>query len=232
MLRYHVAELQRLDVRVREPILTSPGVPPSTRARLPVLMTTCSPRRRRFCPSSAVTSIVFGLTNCRCPLRAPRRSSGSCRDACRPIPVPSCAFAHARQTCRDSNLRIDSKLCSRDAKSDTTFALWMMFLLGRHAMFGHEPPIHFRSTTADFSPCFDSVQARYFPASPLPRRRGGRILQFSAPHGSVRRRRRSSVRYGSALCPSAGVRMRRSPWTSGRSPSPELTPFRAAKSSM
>src|SRR5687767_10534713 len=54
------------------------------------------------------------------------------------------------------------------AASDATFALWMMFLLGRHATFGHEPPTILRSTIAVRWPAFDSVQARYFPASPLP----------------------------------------------------------------
>jgi hypothetical protein len=37
-------------------------------------------------------------------------------------------------------------------KYDATFALWMMFLLGKHAMFGQEPPIYLRSTTATFFP--------------------------------------------------------------------------------
>lgn len=32
--------------------------------------------------------------------------------------------------------------------NERTFAEWMMFLLGRHATFGHDPPISFRSTTA------------------------------------------------------------------------------------
>jgi hypothetical protein len=32
--------------------------------------------------------------------------------------------------------------------SERTLAEWMMFLLGRQAMFGHDPPISFRSTTA------------------------------------------------------------------------------------
>jgi len=34
-----------------------------------------------------------------------------------------------------------------------TFALWMMFLLGKHAMFGHAPPMYLRWTTAT---CFPS----------------------------------------------------------------------------
>jgi hypothetical protein len=32
--------------------------------------------------------------------------------------------------------------------NERTFAEWMVFLLGRHAMFGQDPPISFRSTTA------------------------------------------------------------------------------------
>jgi len=40
-------------------------------------------------------------------------------------------------------------------KYDATFALWMMFLLGKHAMFGHDPPMYLRSTTAT---CFPSQQ--------------------------------------------------------------------------
>ena len=36
---------------------------------------------------------------------------------------------------------------ARDA-NDFTLALWMMFLLGRHATFGQEPPMSFRSITA------------------------------------------------------------------------------------
>src|SRR5688572_11845225 len=44
----------------------------------------------------------------------------------------------------------------------------MMFLLGRQAMFGQEPPTNFRSTSAVRWPSFDRVHARYLPASPLP----------------------------------------------------------------
>ena len=46
------------------------------------------------------------------------------------------------------------------------FALWMMFLLGKHAMFGHDPPMYLRSTTATSlsfaskSPRSDAVRAR------------------------------------------------------------------------
>ena len=32
--------------------------------------------------------------------------------------------------------------------SERTLAEWMMFLLGRQAMFGQDPPTSFRSTTA------------------------------------------------------------------------------------
>src|SRR5438477_7607816 len=54
-------------------------------------------------------------------------------------------------------------------KYDATFALWMMFLLGRHAMFGQEPPTYFRSIAAVFIPFLASVQERSLPAAPLPR---------------------------------------------------------------
>src|SRR5438309_3003835 len=54
-------------------------------------------------------------------------------------------------------------------KYDATFALWMMFLLGRHAMFGQEPPTYFRSTTTVFIPFLARVQERSLPAAPLPR---------------------------------------------------------------
>src|ERR1700722_4550921 len=45
----------------------------------------------------------------------------------------------------------------------------MMFLLGRHAMLGQDPPIYLRSTTATRLPCLARVQARYFEPSPLPK---------------------------------------------------------------
>src|SRR5689334_22718168 len=49
-----------------------------------------------------------------------------------------------------------------------TFALQISFLLGRQLIFGHEPPIHRRSTTAVGSPAWAKCQAKYFPPSPLP----------------------------------------------------------------
>ena len=54
------------------------------------------------------------------------------------------------------------------AVSEATFALWMTFLLGKQATFGQEPPTSFRSMSAVRWPSFDSVHARYLPASPLP----------------------------------------------------------------
>jgi len=44
-------------------------------------------------------------------------------------------------------------------KYDATFALWMMFLLGRHAMFGHDPPMYLRWTTATCFPSPSKVHA-------------------------------------------------------------------------
>jgi hypothetical protein len=54
------------------------------------------------------------------------------------------------------------------AVKERTFAERLMFLLGRQAMFGHDPPISLRSTTAVRWPAAAIVQARYLPGSPLP----------------------------------------------------------------
>src|SRR5438105_15436887 len=62
-------------------------------------------------------------------------------------------------------------------KYDATFALWIIFLLGRQAMFGHEQPIYFRSITAVFIPCFARDQEVKLPATPLPRIRSS----YSSP---------------------------------------------------
>src|SRR5215475_12112719 len=45
----------------------------------------------------------------------------------------------------------------------------MTFLLGRHAMFGHEPPTYLRSITATRCPLPAKVQAAIVPPVPLPR---------------------------------------------------------------
>src|SRR5580704_8508903 len=53
-------------------------------------------------------------------------------------------------------------------KNEATLALWMMFLLGRHAMFGHEPPTHLRSTTTARCPFCAKAPARTLPPAPPP----------------------------------------------------------------
>jgi len=50
-----------------------------------------------------------------------------------------------------------------------TFAPWMMFLLGKHAMFGHDPPMYWRSMTATRCPCPANVQAAMVDPVPPPR---------------------------------------------------------------
>src|SRR5438552_17496483 len=57
----------------------------------------------------------------------------------------------------------------RQKGQQATFALWMIFLLGRQAMLGQEPPTYFRSITATFIPFLARVQERSLPAAPLPR---------------------------------------------------------------
>src|SRR6266851_10163155 len=50
-----------------------------------------------------------------------------------------------------------------------TFALQISFLLGRQLVFGQEPPINLRLTTAARCTDLAMCQARYLPPSPLPR---------------------------------------------------------------
>src|SRR3989441_3753414 len=45
----------------------------------------------------------------------------------------------------------------------------MMFLLGKHAMFGHDPPRYWRSMTATRCPCPAKVQAAMVDPVPPPR---------------------------------------------------------------
>src|SRR3989454_4213960 len=54
-------------------------------------------------------------------------------------------------------------------KESTTFALWIMFLLGRHAILGQEPPIYLRSTTATRLPSPANVHAAMVEPVPPPR---------------------------------------------------------------
>src|SRR5580700_10111532 len=54
-------------------------------------------------------------------------------------------------------------------KYDATFALWMMFLLGKHAMFGHDPPMYLRSTTATCFPSPAKVHAAMVEPVPPPK---------------------------------------------------------------
>ena len=64
------------------------------------------------------------------------------------IIVPNCAACRAR--------------CA-------SLALQISFLLGRQAILGQEPPIHFRSTTAVRRPDRAICQATFLPSSSLPR---------------------------------------------------------------
>src|SRR5215469_12142251 len=54
-------------------------------------------------------------------------------------------------------------------KYDATLALWMMFLLGKHAMLGHDPPMYLRSTTATRFPSAANVHAAIVDPVPPPR---------------------------------------------------------------
>src|ERR1700757_577620 len=52
---------------------------------------------------------------------------------------------------------------------DATCALWMMFLLGKHAMFGHDPPMYLRSQTQTRLPSPANVHAATVEPVPPPR---------------------------------------------------------------
>src|SRR6266446_5866811 len=71
-----------------------------------------------------------------------------------------------------------------------TFALHISFLLGMQLMFGHEPPIHWRSTTAVCRPDRARSQASSFPPCPLPSTsasyRSGAAIRFLQTEGAFR----------------------------------------------
>src|SRR5262245_8913004 len=68
----------------------------------------------------------------------------------------------------------------------------MTFLLGRHAILGHDPPIYFRSTTAVRLPSLAIAQAINLPAVPLP----STITSYSSTELIVMPRRLScSIRH-------------------------------------
>src|SRR5215470_5279067 len=54
-------------------------------------------------------------------------------------------------------------------KYEAIFALCRMFLLGRQAMFGHDPPTYWRSITATRCPCLAKVHAAMVDPVPPPR---------------------------------------------------------------
>ena len=89
----------------------------------------------------------------RCTSR--RAASIACFLACTPF---MSVLADSRSTPNSAARRVNER----------TLADWMMFLLGRQAIFGHDPPISLRSTTAVRCPSLAMVQARYLPDSPLP----------------------------------------------------------------
>src|SRR5260370_15138879 len=74
--------------------------------------------------------------------------------------TPAMSVAKPSHVMRNSLLR---------RKYDATFALWMMLLLGKHAMFGQEPPIYLRSTTATRFPSPAKVHAAMVEPVPPPR---------------------------------------------------------------
>src|SRR3989442_1061197 len=132
---------------------------------------TRSPASTRMPPSFNRTSSVFGATKRPVPMisSAPLALYRSRCMAIRPSTM-------SRLRCRTRAMSIaaepawvpNSAACFTSA---ATFALQISFLLGRQLIFGHEPPINRRSTTAVRSPDRAVCQARNLPPSPLPRMR-------------------------------------------------------------
>ena len=80
---------------------------------------------------------------------------------------PALALAHVRNVDREAVVCDAEFLAS--TKYDATFALWMMFVLGKHAMFGQDPPMYLRSTTATCIPSPAKVHAAMVEPVPPPR---------------------------------------------------------------
>src|SRR5712671_3377986 len=138
-------------------------------ACVPRLRKTRSPSRRRIPPWAIRTSIVLGATKRPSPRMKSRPSTAN-----RALWIAIRPSTMSRLRCRTPAMsrvqgpRRTPKVAAWRTRS-TTFALWIMFLLGRQAMLGHEPPINPRSTTATRCPDRASSQAIYLPASPPPK---------------------------------------------------------------
>src|SRR5438105_1005510 len=76
------------------------------------------------------------------------------------LPSPTSAMLIAKPSCVMPNSLLRRKY-------DATFALWMMFLLGKHAMFEHDPPrICSRRLRLAFLPQQKSTQRWSSPCPP------------------------------------------------------------------
>ena len=74
-----------------------------------------------------------------------------------------------RSPCRPWRARSSCRTRRRGAPDARPRRFRISFLLGRQAIFGQEPPIHRRSTTAVRRPDFPMCQAVSLPPPPLPR---------------------------------------------------------------
>src|SRR5262249_41641019 len=138
-------------------------------ARVPTLRNTRSPLSTRVPPPSRKrTSSVFGATNRPSPMisSAPLCRYRSRCTAIRPSTISRLRWRTLAMSTATEPVTIPNRAawCSRSA----TLALQISFLLGRQLMFGHDPPIQRRSTTATRRPERARCQASFLPPSPLP----------------------------------------------------------------
>src|SRR5262245_36133641 len=148
------------------------------RARVPTLMNTRSPRRRRVPPGLSVTSTVLGSVNRASPMTS---SAPLALNLPRWTSTNSLTIFDLRRATAAISTRTFPVTTPRprlESTSDTAFALWMTFLLGKQATFGHEPPTIARSTTTVFWPRPANVQLRSLPATPLPMTRFSKCSAF------------------------------------------------------
>jgi hypothetical protein len=83
-----------------------------------------------------------------------------------------------RSSWRSAVARCHNKLLHAGGAYEATLALWMMFLVGRQAMFWQEPPTYFRSMATVFIPSLARVQEMSLPPVPLPNTRRSYSSRF------------------------------------------------------
>ena len=131
----------------------------------------------RLSPSAQATSMVLGSTKRPDPMTssAPLSSYKSSCTSTRSLTILRLRLRTARILILQLFLVMPNSSLLR--KYEATFALWMTFLVGRHAMF-LEPSTYFRSMATVFIPSLARVQEMSLPPVPLPNTRRSYSSRF------------------------------------------------------